>query len=124
MLRPNRVCPHMKVLWEMRVANPQSYSGRDQYTTLCAWCDRGKDELFGIPSECPETCIVWDRTSTSMTGGCELDCPCKEPADEEWLANMATRKTELATQDRASNNRRKRQLYEETVYSPGDPKSV
>lgn len=107
-------CPVMRKAWE---AN-QSILEHERLTMFCAAaCPR----IEQTPKDCPEikgprlmVCCVWRQGATQPSGGCVLDCPCLQPADDEWYAAFDKWERKMANE----HKRRTRPIFAETIYDP------
>ena len=111
-------CPNLEALWEQRQQAYVSIPDRAALKYLCAFCERD------IPEDCPELCVMCRNQPGTIDGGCELECGCKQPADEELLDGHRKRTAELSRQGRVSATRRRRKLYETTSLDPDHPNII
>ena len=107
-------CPVMQKAWEAR----KNIIEHERLNQFCASaCPRGEQ----IPEKCPEikgprlmVCIVWRQGAITPSGGCKLNCPCMQPADDEWYAAFEKWEEKMAKE----HTRRMTPVFAETIYDP------
>lgn len=107
-------CPVMQKAWKARFSS-------STHCNITVFCAHSCPRLNRVPDDCPEVkgrrmdvCVVWKLGALAPNGKCERECPCLQPADDEWNAAYAKWEKEQAT----PHERRTKPIWDYTCYDP------